>query len=169
MTNRKGAIELSMSTIIVVIIGIVLLSLGLMWIRGVMKDITETSKTAFEQADAAISEIYGDVDSLLTIIPSEVTVKKNGDDNVKVVIANFENTGITVNAVVSSSDPMMDCLFADKLDTTSKEYTIESGDQIEIKLIVDEKGGNLGIKTCNVELPGQTGDNTDSLIVRVEK
>ena len=32
MNNKKGAIELSMTTIIVVVIGITLLSLGLMWV-----------------------------------------------------------------------------------------------------------------------------------------
>lgn len=158
-----------MSTIIVVIIGIVLLSLGLMWIRGVMKDITGTSKKAFESIDAEIERVYSDVTGLLTIRPAEITLKKNGDQIVNVIIANFENEPITVKAVASSSDTMLECIFADSVDTMSKEYTIESGEQINIKLIVDEKGGSLGIKVCNVEIPEITGDNTDSLIVEVEK
>jgi len=169
MINRKGSIELSMSTIIVVIIGIVLLSLGLLLVKERWQDLTKITKEIFERADAAIEEIYSEVNSLLTIIPSETTVKKNGDENVNVIIANLENSQIIVNAIVSSSDPFLECIFADTMSTTSETYTIESGEQVKIKMIVDEKGGDLGIKTCNVVIPGQTGDNRGSLIVRVEK
>ena len=38
MVSKKGAIELSMTTIIVIVIGITLLTLGLTWVRGLMDD-----------------------------------------------------------------------------------------------------------------------------------
>ena len=49
--SKKGAIELSMTTIIVIIMGITLLSLGLIWIRGTFSEITGLSKGAFEKAE----------------------------------------------------------------------------------------------------------------------
>ena len=52
--QKKGAIELSMTTIIVIILGITLLSLGLIWVKGTFGDITRLSRSAFEQADGDI-------------------------------------------------------------------------------------------------------------------
>lgn len=54
--SKKGAIELSMTTIIVIIIGITLLGLGLTWISGVFNKIGDLSDQAFIQADKEIRE-----------------------------------------------------------------------------------------------------------------
>jgi len=52
--NKKGAIELSMNTIIIIVMGVVLLSLGLMFVRGIFSQVEGLSKSAFETADAEI-------------------------------------------------------------------------------------------------------------------
>ena len=54
--NKKGAIELSMTTIIVIIIGVVLLSLGLIWVKNTLGHITDITEEAFLQADREIRE-----------------------------------------------------------------------------------------------------------------
>lgn len=167
--KKRGAIELSMSTIIIIIIGITLLSLGLMWVKGIFSDITETSERAFEQTDAVIEELYGDVDKLLTIIPGSIDIEQNEQDTVKVIIANFGTEEINVHGEVTSMDEKIDCFFADTGELKTNQYTIKSGEQTSVKMIVSEMGGNLGIKVCNVIIPEATGDNQDSLIINVKK
>lgn len=168
MKSKKGAIELSMTTIIIIVIGITLLTLGLTWIRGVFRDLDDVTVGAFEQADAAIGEL-GTIDSELTISPDSIKVKQGGAKTVDVVIANFEDSSVAFQASVSSSSEKVLCVFADKKSSVSKEYNLGSGQQAEIKLIVDEKGGPLGLETCVVEVSGITGDNTEELIVEVVK
>ncbi len=56
MKKKEGAIELSMTTIIVIVIGITLLSLALVWVKGVFSDISELSEEAFRNADKEIRD-----------------------------------------------------------------------------------------------------------------
>ncbi|MBT4630627.1 hypothetical protein HOC06_00165, partial [Candidatus Woesearchaeota archaeon] len=65
MNNKKGAIEMSMTTIIVVVIGITLLSLGLVWVKTIFDNLQGTTVDAFDQVDAAIGEL-GTINSPLT-------------------------------------------------------------------------------------------------------
>jgi len=166
--KKRGALELSITTIIVIVIGITLLSLGLIFVRSIFSNIMGLSKEAFEQADAEIGKL-SEVDSFLTIAPGKIEVEKGSDRNVKVVIANFEAVTLTVKASVTSTDPKMDCVFADTMGSSSKEYIIASGNTRKLILIVEEKGGTLGIKSCNVEVMGgpEGVQNTDSLIIGV--
>jgi len=169
LKNKKAAIELSMSTIIIIIIGITLLSLGLMWVKGTFSKIQETSESAFEQTDAVIEELYGDVDKLLNVRPGSIELKRFNDETVKVIMANLGTEDLILHAEVESMDDYIDCIFADTLKTSTKQYTIKSGEQVEIKLLVKEKGGSLGTKVCNLIVPEVTGDNQDSLIINVKK
>ena len=167
--QKKGAIELSMTTIIVIIIGITLLSLGLLWVRSTFTNINRISQGAFEKADGAISDIFKEVDKTLSITPPSIELQQNGLQTVQFIVTDFEEIALTVKAKVTSSDKTLDCLFADTLKTESKEYKLESGKQVNLKLIVQEKGGNLGVKVCNVEVPTIKGDNSESLVINVVK
>lgn len=166
--KKRGALELSITTIIVIVIGITLLSLGLIFVRSIFANIRGLSKEAFEHADAEIGKL-SEVDRFLTIAPGTIEVEKNSARDIKVVIANFESSPLTVKAKVISSDPKIGCSFADTMGSSSKEYTIASGEQAILKLVIDEKGGSLSTKSCNVEVMGGAKgvQNTDSLIIRV--
>ncbi len=71
--GKRGAIELSMTTIIVIIIGITLLSLGLIWVRGTFKNVTDLSEQSFEQAEGAISDIFKEVSKTIFVSPPSIT------------------------------------------------------------------------------------------------
>ena len=167
--KKRGAMELSMNTIIVIVIGITLLSLGLVFIRAICKNIRNLAEGAFEQADAEIGRLQA-VDRLLTISPNNIKLQQGKSKAVDVIIANFENVAISASVSAKSENPDIECKFADTFSETSKTYTIDSGKQANIKLIATEKGGELGIKVCNVEVHGDvSGDTTDSMLVTVEK
>lgn len=55
--QKEGAIELSITTIIVVVIGITLLSLGLVFVRGIFTQLTDTSDAVFDKADTIIGSL----------------------------------------------------------------------------------------------------------------
>lgn len=167
--NKKAAIELSMTTIIVIIIGITLLSLGLIWVRGTFKNINRLSDDAFKQADGSISDIFEEIDKPIYVSPPSLNLEQDSLQRAKFVITNFEQEQIKVKANVKSSDQKISCLFADTLKTESKDYTLDSGKAVELKLIVEEKGGSLGTKVCNLEVPSLKNANTESLIITVVK
>ncbi len=167
--DKKAAIELSMTTIIVIIIGITLLSLGLIWVRGTFKDITRLSGDAFKQADGAISDIFEEVDKAVYVSPPSVDLEQNSAKTAQFRITNFEQEQIKAKVRVESSDEKISCIFADTFKAESKEYTLGSGKTVEIKVIVEDKGSSLGIKGCNFEVPSIKNANTDSLVVSVVK
>ncbi|MEK6936889.1 MAG: hypothetical protein AABW58_02355 [Nanoarchaeota archaeon] len=167
--SKKAAIELSMTTIIVIIIGITLLSLGLLWVRGTFKDITRLSGDAFKQADGAISDIFEEVDRAVYVSPPSVDLEQGSAKTAQFRITNFEQEQLKAKATVQSSDGKISCLFADTFKAESKEYTLESGKTVEIKVIVEDKGSSLGIKGCNFDVPSVKNSNSDSLIVAVVK
>ena len=59
MKNKKGAMELSMTTIIIIILGITLLSLGIVFIKGIFGKINLLTEEAFENAQKEINEKMG--------------------------------------------------------------------------------------------------------------
>ena len=165
--QKKGAIELSITTIIVIILGITLLSLGLIWIRNTFINIGGVSEKEFQKAEGVISDILENVGETLSVSPSSIRIQQGGIDNIKFLVTNFQETPLTVKANVKSSDKYIQCFFDDTLKTTSDEYKIASGQQLKLKLIVKENGGPLGLKVCNLEVPTLPGDNKDSLIIEV--
>lgn len=58
-TNKKGAIELSMTTIIVIVIGVTLLILGLTWVRGLFEKVGGLTDQSFIAAEKLIQEQMG--------------------------------------------------------------------------------------------------------------
>lgn len=168
MNDKKGAIEMSMTTIIVVVIGITLLSLGLVWVKSIFDNLQGTTIDAFDQVDAAIGEL-GTVDSPLTINPDKIRVKQNGAKSVEVIIANFESEDLTFTAMAEpvGDENEIECLFLDTQDTESKEYTLTSGQQASITLIADDKNSALGFYSCNVQVGQLTGDNIESLQIEI--
>lgn len=90
--NKKGAVELSMTTIIVIVIGVVLLSLGLMWVRGVFTKISGLTTQAFIQADQEIREKMGG-DAKFYVSGQTFDIKPGEKLTINVGIQNFGETG----------------------------------------------------------------------------
>src|SRR3989344_823169 len=61
--NKRGALELSMTTIIVIVIGVTLLSLGIIWVRSTMEKVTGLSDAAFATAQQELQERMGSNDA----------------------------------------------------------------------------------------------------------
>ncbi len=62
--NKKGALELSMSTIIVIVLGVTLLILGLAFVRTLFGKVTTLSQGAFDIAEQEIQGKMGPADKI---------------------------------------------------------------------------------------------------------
>jgi hypothetical protein len=56
MKSKRGAIELSMTTIIVIVLGVMLLGLGIGWITGLFSQIEDLTQQSFAKAQQTIQE-----------------------------------------------------------------------------------------------------------------
>ena len=98
--NKKAALELSMNTIIIIVIGVVLLSLGLIFVRGIFGNVEDLSKSAFEDANNALNQIATH-DQKLTV-PSQIIVKQGESATSTAWVVNEEASQQSFTLAVSS-------------------------------------------------------------------
>ncbi len=171
--SKKGALELSVNTIVVIVIGVTLLILGLVFVRGIFTKIDTLSADSFAKAEGELGKLSGNLDNQLTLSPQRIDVEKGGAKQVNVVIAALKNSlsGVSVKAT-SSSPSTLNCVFNDGVpfDSTSESYNIPSGEQVTLRLIVDDKGSNVGVQGCVIKLTGQglQGQDQDTLTVNIQ-
>ncbi len=90
--NKRGALELSMNTIIIIVIGVTLLTLGITWVRNTMGSVSGLSDKAFENAERVLAggeDFEGAVNA-----PSQLSLKKG---EIKQAIFKVRNTGEDTN------------------------------------------------------------------------
>jgi len=172
MKNR-GALELSVNTIVIVVLGITILIVGLAFIDTIREKLFGAADTAFERIGGQLEEL--NAQKLLTLTPDSASVEAGNSEKIDVIIANLEDVDYTgAFAKVESVNPGdLKCLFADTQASKSKPYDIASGKQVSLVLLAQvSKGSGLGNKVCNIEVSG-TGitepDKEDSLIIDVVK
>jgi len=175
--DKKGAVELSMTTIIIIVIGITILSLGLVWIRSVFSDVGELTSGAFEQGDAQIQEIFGGTDQPVALSPSETTLSQGDTETATLAINNLGGGSVTVSATAESkalggatADSLI-CAFSDTLGDSSNTYTLTSGSGVGgLKVIIEDKGSAIGTYACVITVTGLSeGTQTTSLVVNIDK
>jgi len=169
-TSKKGAIELSMTTIIVIVVGVVMLTLGLTWVKSIFSRVGDTTTRVFDLSDTTISDLFQTSDKLLGISPDEIDLPQGDSRTVDIVMANLEKGEITVKATVEPLNSQdLNCYFAETGSDASKTHTVTSGSAAAVAMIVESKG-DLGIYSCYVEvLGGPSGySNSGTLIVKVE-
>ncbi len=90
MEGKRGAVELSITTIVVVVIGVTLLVLGLTFVYNIFGDIGEQQKKLGEFTDEQIRDIFSESDQSLNIPTTDFTVKIGEIFNLDMVIKNNE-------------------------------------------------------------------------------
>jgi hypothetical protein len=175
--NKKGAVELSMTTIIIIVIGITVLSLGLVWIRGVFQDVGDITESAFEEGGSQIDEILGGSDEPVAISPSGISIEQGDSENVGLIINNLESGSITIDSKVikiglGKDTSGLSCLFADSEEAgeTSESYSLESGYSLEIPVYVGtSKSLAIGDYSCKFTVSGLgTGEQSVNLFIEIE-
>jgi hypothetical protein len=169
--SKKGALELSVNTIVIIVIGVTLLILGLVFVRNIFSKIDTLSADSFAKAEGELGKLSG-VDKLLTLSPQRIDVEKGGAKQIDVIIANLKEAQISVSAKATSSKNTLKCVFNDNIpfDDSSENYNINSGEQVTLRLIVDDLGSSIGVEGCVIKLQGQglEGQTQDTLTVNIK-
>jgi len=105
--SKKGAMELSVNTIVIVVIGITLLVLGLVFVRDIFEKLSDLGGRAFEEAEKELSQIQGG-DAKINF-PSSITIKKGKSSTTNLRVCNTDGkltpgTGPTADIDVSYSN-----------------------------------------------------------------
>jgi hypothetical protein len=93
MENKKGAMELSMNTIVIVVIGVIILTLGLSWIYGIFGDLEKQRTQIGESVEEQIRETFGESDDPLNLLSTTVSIEQG----------KFKDVGIGIRNVLSES------------------------------------------------------------------
>jgi len=155
--QKKGAIELSMSTIIVVIIGVVLLILGLTFVRGIFTKTDVLTGGAFEEAETAMKNI-GTPTEELTVAPLKMALAQGETKGVLVTLYNTDTKEHKYSLRTSmpsktATTSKINCVMAETQEVTSKSMAVESGQQRKnIGVLITDAGSPIGTYICNVEL-----------------
>lgn len=88
MIGKRGAIELSITTIVVVVIGITLLVLGLSFVYNIFGDLGEQQKKLGEFTDEQIRDIFAASDQYLNLPTTDFSVEVGKPFNLDMVIKN---------------------------------------------------------------------------------
>ena len=164
MKNKRGAVELSMNTIVVVVIAIVLLSLGIMFVRNIMGKISGTSETAFGEADRAIQDLMGGDETFF--ISGAYTEGKVGETlTLNAGIQNFEGETITFKISVESADGISNIDWIQ----IPKILPVSAGDKkgfpVVVKIPKTAKSGSTYM--YNIKVNYEDGTNYDSELISI--
>ena len=83
--KKKGALELSINTIIIIVIGITLLTLGLVFVKNIFTKLTDISDDTFSQAETEISKMHGEA---RFTVPPVVKVNQGDRTTTKIYVGN---------------------------------------------------------------------------------
>ena len=99
--GKKGAIELSMNTIIIVVIGITVLTLGLRWIYGVFTNLEDKSNQIDEMTQAQLNDIFGRGGEIIKLPAPIINVQKGETTEAQVLIRNTLTSAQTFKYTVT--------------------------------------------------------------------
>ena len=91
--EKRGALELSMNTIVIIVIGVTLLTLGLRWIYSLFGGLQERTGEIDEQLKKQISNLFEGGDESLIVRPNSVTIQQGKNKDLAFAIRNAISDG----------------------------------------------------------------------------
>jgi len=157
--SKKGALELSVNTIVIIVIGVTLLTLGLVFVRGILTQTTDLSDKAFEDANRLLDSLGGSVNEMVTVAPETVRVKAGDTSGFSVLIKNIEEnsfSGITAN--VKTSDNALSkgvkCEFLDGSASKQVRSPLGPGAEERYNIRIKTEKSSIGSFGCEFSLSG---------------
>jgi hypothetical protein len=173
--KKKGALELSMTTIIVVVIGITLLTLGLTFVRNIFSGIGESTAGVQEMSKKELSKLFeGDIEGIY-LQKAQVSVKKGKTTTVPVILGNPDSDDINsyyeLKFNEANPDTSVDKWFTHRATSSSNALKITSGnakqDPLTIRVPTNAKIGEY-IVYLDLDCGGCSHDgNSEVLTVKV--
>ena len=157
--DKKGALELSINTIVVIVIGVTLLTLGLVFVRGIFTKTSDLSEKAFQDANEQLDSLTSSVNEFLTVAPQIVRVKAGEINGFSVLIKNIEGFSYSgVIAKVTTSQNALDkgvkCEFLDGSSNKNLKSPLTVGSEERFNIRVRTVKGSVGAFGCEFSLNG---------------
>lgn len=143
LSQKRGAIELSMTTIIVIVLGITLLVLGITWVSGLFESITELTESQFASAQKLIVGQMG-ANEKFYVAGSSFDVESGKSVTINVGIQNFGTSGTTNKFKIEVTAGE---------GADSKWFTIPGEQEVRVG---DKKGIPIVLKTPKGTEPGKS-------------
>jgi hypothetical protein len=146
--GKRGAIELSMNTIIIVVIGITILTLGLRWIYGIFGGLEEQQQQLERLSEEQIVALFGGSQDAINLPTSIVKVPQGKRYNLQVIIRNIlGNTqkfryGLNVDSIPSN---IQENIVMGKISWHKSEMNLPSGEGFQDYVSFDTSKLPLGI------------------------
>ena len=172
--QKKGALELSISTIVVVVIGVTLLTLGLVFVKGIFGKLTDLSGDIFDKAGTELGSIT--IESKFSV-PSSIEVKQGKQTSFKVMVGHDGtlSQAQTFTLDISPSGSVQDQLPVDKVRVeiiSEEEVTLQEGQQATFVVGVAARSDaplKSGPYRITAKLSDGTTYDTGAVIVSVVK
>ena len=157
--GKKRALELSLNTIIIIVIGVTLLTLGLLFVRNIFTQTTDLSQTAFENANRELDALGGNINEFLTISPETVRVKAGDYSGFTILIRNVEQNSYSgIVAKVTTQQEALNkgvkCVFNDDTTTKNVRTPLNTGAEDRFNLRVETGRESIGAFGCEFSLNG---------------
>lgn len=99
--GKKGAIELSLGFIVTVVFAVVLLSLAIVWVRGMFGNIDSIAVDMTRQAQEEISKTFSETTSNFAVRPARPEVTRGTKLIVQAGLKNNDPSGKSLNYVIN--------------------------------------------------------------------
>lgn len=103
--SKKGAIEMSMQTIIIVVIGVTLLTLGLRFVYTTFSGISSQQQGITELTNTQINELFGQSEEPIYLTKDSITIEQGETETVDVNVRNNDYDDGVFKYEVLVSDP----------------------------------------------------------------
>ena len=167
--QKKGAIELSITTIVVIVIGVTLLALGLVWVKNVFGGINSLTQFSLDIARGEIDKTSRTEE--ITVAPETFSVDKESYTSIKLYVSNLGDSPATFKAKLNPSEGL-DANFADTNEKESTDYKLEIGEEVGIQIyVLATSKAKLGPTGLSIEVSSDNWDEPKlrSAVVNVKK
>lgn len=152
--RKRGAVELSMTTVIVVVLGITLLTLGLRWIYSIFGGLGSQQEQLQKLTEEQIIELFGGSTSAINMPQMLASVEQQKKINLRVLMRNVyeEPHTFRYEVVVDSVPSGVQSLLANRLTWSRTQIPLKSGEGFLDFITFDSRGLPLGTYRFRVKL-----------------
>jgi len=153
--KKRGAVELSMTTIVVVVIGITILTLGLKWIYNIFGGLEDQRKQLIEATQQQIRDTFGKSNDPLNVLTSAVSIEQGKYYDLGVGLKNtfgepheFSYTIVPTDVPSSVNEAQVLSWF--RWDKST--FRLNSGQIYVDTVAIDPNGAPIGIYKLRLEM-----------------
>jgi len=167
--GKKAAIEMSVGTMVIIVIAVVMLVLALIFVRRIFSGATESANIIDDKVKAKIQNLFGD--------ESRNVIVSLGPDKIAKVRPNTESFGVAVGARTSDGtqttrDRLVykltlgtpdDCIKKNGQSVTKSFFLTPLDDELEF----DEFEGDSAFSIISIRVPEETAFCTQKVLIDV--